>query len=160
MEQEFIFPVADGAAKLFGRDHGVRESTLRNNLQGAKNFKETRRGLNRQKQKMTLKPALTLRQSQVTSFIVVTSTPRVQCFVPTEETFVISLKCIAVTRTTHKSTCMTRTTYRRLLDCRCGSQFVRLMDRIQEVHTIERKTSQRMHAVRGAAYEDSSNYQT
>ena len=34
--------------------------------------KETQRGLNRQKQKMTLKPAMTSGQSKVPSFIVIT----------------------------------------------------------------------------------------
>ena len=57
----------------------VSENTLQggNNLQGAKisgkNFKETRRGFNRQKQKMTLKHSMTYKQWKERSFIVITS---------------------------------------------------------------------------------------
>ena len=46
-------------------------------LKGVKNsgqnFKETRRGLNQQKHKVTLKPAMISGQSKATSFIVITS---------------------------------------------------------------------------------------
>ena len=74
----FRFEAADGTAKLFGRDHGAREPTLRREqLVRSKdlkeeNFKASRKGLNRQKQKMTLKPGKTSGQSKVTSFIVIT----------------------------------------------------------------------------------------
>ena len=61
----FIFPILDGTAKLFGRDHGVRQSTLREEkpvrsedlreeLQGNSD------GSQPTEQKMTLKPAMTL----------------------------------------------------------------------------------------------------
>ena len=52
----FILPIPDGTAKLFGRDHEVRESSPRRDQLVRENLKATRRGLNRQKQKMMLKP--------------------------------------------------------------------------------------------------------
>ena len=70
-----------------------------NNLQGVeisgKNFQETRRGLIRQKQKMTLK----LMEGDFIYRHHVE--PRVQLYVPKEETFPIPLKHIDVTGTTH-----------------------------------------------------------
>ena len=71
-----MFPVADGTAKLFARDHEFREPTQRSNLQGVKisekNFKATRKSVNRQKQEMTLKPKMTSGQPKVTSFVAIT----------------------------------------------------------------------------------------
>ena len=65
-----------------------------------KNFKATRKGLNRQKPKMTLKPEITSGQSKMTSFCVITlNLPRVQFHVPKEETFSIPLTYIDGTRT-------------------------------------------------------------
>ena len=60
------------------------------------NFKEPRRGLNRQKkQEMTLKPVMTCGQWKVNV------EPRVQLYVPKEERFTIPLKFVDVTRTPH-----------------------------------------------------------
>ena len=65
----FIFPTADGTAKLSGRDYEFREPTLwRKQTVGKMN----RKSLNRQNQKMTLKPAKTFGQYKVTSSIVIT----------------------------------------------------------------------------------------
>ena len=44
-----------------------------------------------------------------------------------------------------------------LWGCRCRSKCVRFMDRIQEVHFLERKTSERTHVVQAAACKDSSS---
>ena len=63
---------------------------------------------------------------------------RVPLYMPTEESFPIPLKYIDVTRTTR--------TNLDVLERRCGSKFVRFMDRIQEVHFVERDTSQRISA--------------
>ena len=63
------------------------------------NFKANWKGLNRQKQKMALKPEMTSDQSKVTSSIVITSNLGF-IHVPKEETFPISLKYFDVTRTT------------------------------------------------------------
>ena len=62
------------------------------------NFKANRECLNRQNQKMTLKPGKTSGRFKVTSSIVITM--RVQLYVPKEETFPIPLKYIDVTRST------------------------------------------------------------
>ena len=54
-----------------------------------------------------------------------------------------------------------RKTYQRLLERRCGSNFIRFMDRIHEVHFIERKTSTWIFVVQGATYKKkTSNCQT
>ena len=76
------------------------------NLKGVKisgkNFKSTRRGLNRQKQKMTtLEPEMTSDQSKVISFYRHQNELRVELHVPIEETFPNPLKYIDVTRTTY-----------------------------------------------------------
>ena len=65
------------------------------------NFKETRRGLNQQKHKMTLKPAMISanpRRLHRHHF-----EPRVQFYVPKEESFPTPLKYVDVTITTHTS---------------------------------------------------------
>ena len=60
-----MFSIADGTAKLFGRDHGVREATppWREQHVGSEDLKEELQGNSensqRTKQKMTLKPAMT-----------------------------------------------------------------------------------------------------
>ena len=100
--QTFMFPVADGTAKLSGRDcefrepsprreRTVRSEDLSGELQG-----EPGESLNRKNQKMTLKPV-------PTSEVIYRhhSKPRVQLNVPKEETFPIPLKYIDVARSTH-----------------------------------------------------------
>ena len=76
--EKFIFPIADGTSKLFGRIMKFENQLWGSmNLQGvkipAKNFKETRMSLNQQKQKMTPKLAVTFGQWKEISIIVVTS---------------------------------------------------------------------------------------
>ena len=48
----------------------------------------------------------------------------------------------------HKSGCVARKTYQRLLECRRESKFIRIMYGIHEVHFTVRKTSSRIHVVR------------
>ena len=68
----------------------------------AKNLKETRMGLNQQKQKKTLKPETTSGQLKETYFTYRHHVePRVQLYVPKEESFPISQKFFDVTRSTH-----------------------------------------------------------
>ena len=64
------------------------------------NFKANWKGLNRQSQKMTLKPAETSGRSKVTSFVVITLYLEFNC-VPNEETSPIPLKYIDVTTATY-----------------------------------------------------------
>ena len=76
-----------------------------NNLQGAKtsvkNFEANQKVLNRQNQKMTLKPVPTSGRFKVTSSHVITWNPRVQLYLPKGKTFPVPLKYIDVTRSTH-----------------------------------------------------------
>ena len=69
---------------------------------------------------------------------------------PKEETFPIPLTHIDQNNT-HKLGCVARKPYRWLLECRRGSQFIRVMDRIHEFHFIERKKTQRIYMVREAS---------
>ena len=140
------------------------------NLFGVKNsvetFREIRASLTQQtKQKTTQKPAMTLGlwkgifiHRHITSNLEFNSTSRKSKHSQSP------LKFIDVTRTTHtKFGRYPRKPHRRLLDCWCGSKFVRLMDRIHEVHNTEKKkkkTSKRIYVVRGAPYNNSRNYQT
>ena len=60
-----IFPIPDGTAKLFGRDHAVRRSTLREEQPvRSEDLREELQGNSERsqptEQKMTLKPAMTL----------------------------------------------------------------------------------------------------
>ena len=81
---------------------------------------------------------MTSGQSKVTSFYRHHTEPRVHLYVPTEETFPIPLKFFDVTRATHTSLdVLQEKTYQRLLERRYGSNFIRFMDRIQEVHFVE-----------------------
>ena len=88
-----IIPVADGTAKLPGRDHEFREPTPRREQPArakisVENFKAKRKGSNGQKQKVT---SLSYHLE-----------PRVQHHVPREEeTFPTPLKYSDVTRATH-----------------------------------------------------------
>ena len=87
---------------------------------------------------------------------------RATLYVPKEEWFPIPLKYIYLTRNTRTQIwiCVARKTYWWLLERRCAAKLVGFMDRIHEVHVVERKTSSRIDVVRGATYQDSSNNQT
>ena len=65
------------------------------------NFKASRKGLNRQNQKMTLKPREDFGSVQGDIINRHHNEPRVKHYVPKEETFHIPLKYIDVTRSTH-----------------------------------------------------------
>ena len=101
--EDCIFPVADGTAKLSGRDHECREPAWRVGTTCEKwrsqwrTSRRTRRVLNRQKQKRTLKPGKTFGRSNVDFIDRHHIEPRVQLYVPKEETFPIPLKYIDVT---------------------------------------------------------------
>ena len=103
----FIFPIADGTAKLSGRDHGVRESTsirdqpvrneeLKEDLQGnsekCQPRDETKDDAEVRHDFWSIEGDFNCRH-QVE--------PRVQHHVPRQETFPIPLKYVDVTRTTH-----------------------------------------------------------
>ena len=68
-DDEFIFPVADGTAKLSGRDYEFRAPTPR---LSAENLMANRESFNRQNQQVTLKPVPTFGRFKVTSSVVIT----------------------------------------------------------------------------------------
>ena len=72
----FRFPTADGTAKLFARDHGVREPTRRREqLVRSEDLREELEGISERSQpteKKALKPGKTSGQSKVISCIVIT----------------------------------------------------------------------------------------
>ena len=86
--------------------------------------------------------------------------PRVKLYSPREESFPIPLKYIDVSRTTHTNLeCYARTPHRRLLAHRCVQNFVRFMERIHKVYSIERETSKGTNVVRGETDKSSSDIQ-
>ena len=77
-DDEFIFPVADGTAKIvrkilrIPRTHSKTGTNRKERSFAVENFKANRESLNLQKQQMTLKPVPTSGRSKVTSSIVIT----------------------------------------------------------------------------------------
>ena len=142
-DDEFIFPVADGTAKLSVRDHEptlrreqpVRSEDLSGDIQGESG----------ESQKAEPTDDAEVRAdfwSIQGDFICRHHTePRVQLYVPKEEIFPIPLEYI-VTRTTHtdldvlqeKKIDDARKPHRCLLECRFEQAFVRVMERIHKVH--------------------------
>ena len=93
-DDEFIFPFADGTPKSPGRDYAETNVSV-------ENFKVNRESLNRLSQQMTLKPVPTSGRFRSDFIYRHHNEPRVQLYVPKEETFLIPLKYIHVTRSTH-----------------------------------------------------------
>ena len=75
--------------------------------------------------------------------------PRVQLYVPKEETFLIPLIWM----------CYKRIDWR-LLECRFEQGFVRFVKRIHKVHFVEREASKRIFVVRVEIDKDSNDFQT
>ena len=103
---EFIFPVADGTAKLSGRDYDFQESTLRREqTEWIKVFSEKLQGESGESQPTETTDDAEARAdfwSMQGDFIHRHhNEPRVQLHVPKEETFSVPLKCMDVTRSTH-----------------------------------------------------------
>ena len=68
-----------------------------------------------------------------------------------------TLKYIDMTRTSsHKSGCDARKAYQWLLECSWGSNFVRFVGRIYEVHVLKSETSSRIYVVREGAWRRSN----
>ena len=106
-DEEFMFPVADGTARLSGRDYDFRETTPRGNRpQGAKVsvetfFKANRESLNWQTTTDDAEACAALWSTQGDFIYRHHEEPRVQLFVPKEETFPFPLKYIDVTGSTY-----------------------------------------------------------
>ena len=87
--------------------------------------------------------------------------PRVQLYVPKEETFPIPLRYIDGIRRTHTNLDVVQES--RIDDywnVDVDRHLFGVMDWIHEVHNIEWITSERIHVVWGTAYKNSSNHQT
>ena len=155
-DERFTFPVADGTANLSGRDHEFREPTLRReqsvrseDLRG-----ELQDGLEGSQPTHIKDGAEARRDFWPTQGDFIHChhiEPRVQLLVPKEETFPNPLKYIDATRATFTNLDVLQE--KRIddywnVDVNCESKFIRFMERIHEVHFIERKTSQGFFAVR------------
>ena len=102
----FIFPVADGTAKMLGRDHEFRESALRQeqlakseDLSGE--LQGEPEGVQQTESRNNTKARKDCRSIQGDFIYRHHNEPRVQLCVPKEETFPIPLKHIDVARSTH-----------------------------------------------------------
>ena len=128
-----LVTIADGTAKRFGRDHGVREPTLRRDQPVMReDLKEELQGNSERSQPTETKDDAEAHNdfwSMERDFIFRHHVePRVQLFVPREETFPTPQKYIDVTRSTHTN--------------------------------LDGENPCRVHVVWGAPDEDSSNYRT
>ena len=104
-DDEFIFPIADGTARLSGRDHEFREPTLRReptvrseDLSGKLEDESGDSQPTEPTDDAEARPDFVSIQG---GFIYRHTEPRVQLYVPKEETLHIPLKYIDVTRSTH-----------------------------------------------------------
>ena len=161
------FPIADETVKLSGTYHGIRKATslrdqpvrsedhredLQGSSEGSQLTGETKDDAEARNDFWSLEGDFIYRHHVE---------PRVQLYVPKEDTFPAPLKYIDVTRTTYTNPDVWQES--RIDDCwnvEVDRKIVRLMDRIYEVHSIERKPPKRIYVVRAAAYKDSSNNQT
>ena len=150
-DDEFIFPVADGTAKLSGRDYEFREPTPRlEQLVRSEDFSRERHGEPGESQPTestddaeAWKDFWSIQGDFVCRHH---KEPRVQLHVSKGETFPILLKYIDVTRATHAN-------QRRLLECR-------FVERIHDFFSVEGEVSKRMCVVWEETGKDSSDYQT
>ena len=93
--EDFIFPTADGYSRIvrkrprIPRTHSKAGTTCREVNISVETLKANRKGLNQQKQKMTLKPGKASCRFKVTSSIVITMNLEFRLYVAKEETFPI-----------------------------------------------------------------------
>ena len=165
-DDEFIFPFADGTAKLSGRDYEFREPTLRREptVRNEDFSRELHgeRGESRPTESTDNAEARADLWSIQCEFIYRHHTePRLQLHVPKEETFRIPLKNIRVTRSIHADLDVMQEkkidNYWNVDSNRPLSVF---LERIHKVYSVERETSKRIYVVRGEIDKDSSDYQT
>ena len=163
-----MFTVADGTAKLSGRDNGVRESTLRRDqtVRSEDFFKKDHQGISDKSQPIdeTKDDAEASNDpwSMEGDFIYRDHVePRVQLYVPKEETFPFPLKHIDVTRATY--TILDVLQGQRTDDYWSVDVNRSLSDSwkgFTKLTQLKRETSKGMSVFPGAAYKNSSNYQT
>ena len=163
---EFLFLVAECTAKLSGGDYKFREPTPRREpTVRSGDFSRELQGEPEESQPTESTDDAEARAEfwsiQVTFIYRHHNEPRIQLYVPKEETFPIPLKYIGVTRSVHTDLdVMQEKTYWRLLEGRFKQKPVRFLERFHEVHSIERKTSHKIHVVRENIDKNSIDYQT
>ena len=164
--EDFIFPVADGTAKLSGREYEFREPTPRRErtarsedvsgeLQGEPG------GPQPTESKDDAEARADFWSIQGDFICRHHSEPRVQLYVPKEEAFTYSTeihRCYQVH--SYWSGRHARKAYWWLLEYRFEQEFVRFLERIDQIHSIERRTSQRTNVVRGETDQSSNDYET
>ena len=131
----FIFQVADGTAKLSGRDNKFREPTHRREQRvGVKipveNFKAN--------QKTTLKPGKTSGQSKVCSFIVITLNFEFNCTCWKKNHSQLFWKTVTWPGQRTRVWMYCRKVYQRLLERRYASRFVRFLERIHLLWSVRK----------------------
>ena len=109
----FIFPVADGTVKIFGREQRLRTSTLTWERPKRVQEQEILQGKSDEVQSPNLLQDDSTRDDEEarSDFWTITGEfiyrhhvePRVKLYMPQEETFLVPMKYIAVTRTTYTS---------------------------------------------------------
>ena len=125
------------------------------------NYKVNRESPNRQNKQMTLKPVPTSGRFKVTFIYRHHNEPRVQLQVPKEETFPITLKYTDVTRSTYTDLDVMQE--KRVDDCwnvHSNSSQSDSWNSFTKIRSVERKTSRRIHVVRGEIDKSSNAFQT
>ena len=161
--KDFIFPVAEGTAKLSGRDHEFRESTVTQeqpvgseDLSGEQGEPED---FNRQNQKMTLGSGKTFGLFKMNSSIVITLNLEFnpECKMKKPSLFHWN----TLTWPEHLIQiwmCCKKKTYWRLLECGRESKSIRFLERIHKVHFIERKSFKGINVIKTESNKNSRNY--
>ena len=161
-EDEFIFPIADGTAKLSGRDHEFRAPTPRR--------EQLVRSEEIQGESEESQPAETSDDGKArTDFWSIQgdficrhhNEPRVQLFVPKKETFPIPLKYIDVTGSTHTDLDVAQE--KKIDDYWNVDPRKQLSDSwrgLTKFTLLKEKPPKRIHVVRGGIDKDSNDYQT
>ena len=165
-DDEFIFPIADGTAKFSGRDYEFRVPTVRRE-QTVKSEDLSGESSRRIGSVLTGRTHR-WRWSRADcwsidgDFIYRHHTePRIQLLCGEGRNIIYSTEihwCYQVY--SYLSGCVTRKEDWRLLECRFEQAFVRFVERFHEIYSIERKTSQKIYAVREEIDKSSNDYQT
>ena len=145
----------------FPRTHSKRGTNRKERSFQWKTSKWIGESLNLQKQQMTLMHRADFWSIQGDFIYRHHNEPRVQLYVPKEETFPVPLKYIDLTRSTHTDVdVMQRETCRWQLECRFEQKLVSFVERFHEVYSFERISSQRIYVVRWEVDKCSNDFQT
>ena len=165
--EEFVFPIADGTSKFPGGDYEFREPTLgrEQTLRSEESHTEIQSESEEPRPTELTDDAVARKDfwSIHGDFICRHQTePRVQLYVPKEETFSIQLKYIDVTRSTHTQLDVMQE--KRIGDNwnvdddRSLSDFC--LDWCHKIDSFERGTSARVYVVRWETDKSSNDYET